>query len=137
MDNSEKNVRIFVYSCLSFKKNYAQHELNKSYPEYLCEHSLILVHDQLFPIVDLRYVFTFLKQKVNSFIKSVEEVSPQITISESKKSGREKRIFSRFTQKQLQIHDGIKNSLNTFSYQLLGGRSFEISTNYYVKMKMI
>ena len=45
---------------------------------------------------------------MNSFIKPVKEVSPQIAILESAKSGREKLIFSRFTQKQHQIHDGTK-----------------------------
>ena len=42
-----------------------------------------------------------------------KEVSPQIAISESTKSGREKLIFSRFTQKPLQIHNRTKNRLNT------------------------
>ena len=42
-----------------------------------------------------------------------KEVSPQIAISESTKSGREKLILSRFTQKPLQIHNGTKNRLNT------------------------
>ena len=42
-----------------------------------------------------------------------KEVSPQIAISESTKSGREKLIFLRFTQKPLQIHNGTKNRLNT------------------------
>ena len=51
----------------------------------------------------------------------VKEVSPQITISESTKSGQEKLIFSPFTQKQLQIHDGTKNRLNRLSYRLLEG----------------
>ena len=41
-----------------------------------------------------------------------KEVSPQIVISESTKSGRKKIIFSRFTQKPLQIHTGTKNRLN-------------------------
>ena len=36
----------------------------------------------------------------------MKEVGPQITISESTKSGREKLIFSPFTQKQLEIQDG-------------------------------
>ena len=36
---------------------------------------------------------------------SVKEVNAQ---PESTKSGRRKTIFSRFTQKQLQIHDGTK-----------------------------
>ena len=48
------------------------------------------------------------ERKVNSFIKPVKEVSPQIAILESAKSGREKLIFSRFMQKQHQIHDGTK-----------------------------
>ena len=39
-------------------------------------------------------------------------VIPQITIVESRKSAREKLIFSRFKQKQLQTHDGTKNRLN-------------------------
>ena len=38
---------------------------------------------------------------------------PQIAISEPTKSGREKLIFSRLTQKHLQIHDGTENRLNT------------------------
>ena len=37
------------------------------------------------------------------------------------KSGREKLLFSPFTQKQPEIHDGTKNRLNTLSGQLLGG----------------
>ena len=45
--------------------------------------------------------------------KPFKEVSPQIAISESTKSGREKLIFSQFTQKRLQIHNGTKNKLNT------------------------
>ena len=44
---------------------------------------------------------------------SFKEVSPQIAISKSTKSGGEKLIFSRFTQKTLQIHNGTKNRLNT------------------------
>ena len=36
------------------------------------------------------------------------------------KSGREKLIFSPFTQKQLENHDRTKNRLNTLSQQLLG-----------------
>ena len=63
----------------------------------------------------------FFEQKVNLFIKSVEEVSPQITILESTKSEPEKLIFLRFTQKQLQIHDGTKNNLNRLLHRLLGG----------------
>ena len=51
---------------------------------------------------------TYFERKVNSFIKPVKEVSHQIAILESAKSGREKLIFSRFTQKQHQIHDGTK-----------------------------
>ena len=43
--------------------------------------------------------------------KSVKEVSPPITVSESTKTGRAQLIFSRFTQKQLQIHDGTRNGL--------------------------
>ena len=42
------------------------------------------------------------------FCKNLLEVSPQIVISEYTKSGRAKLIFSRFTQKQLQIHDEAK-----------------------------
>ena len=42
-----------------------------------------------------------------------KEVSPQIVISESTKSGREKPILSWLTQKQLQIHSGTKNISNT------------------------
>ena len=42
-----------------------------------------------------------------------KEISPQIAISESTKSGRKKLIFSRFMQKPLQIHTGTKNRLNT------------------------
>ena len=51
----------------------------------------------------------FFERKVNSF----KEVNPQIAISESTKSGRAKLIFPRFTQKQLQIHDGTEIRLNT------------------------
>ena len=60
---------------------------------------------------------SFLEQQVNS----VKEVSPEITISESGKSGLEKLIFSRFMQKQLKIHHGTENRLNTLSHQQLGG----------------
>ena len=77
-----------------------------------------------------------LSKKWTRLWKSVIEVIAQITISEFTKSGREKLIFSRFTQKQLQIHNGTKNRLNTFSDRLLGG-SLEVPTNYYVKIKMI
>ena len=42
-----------------------------------------------------------------------KEVSPQIVISESTKSGREKPILLWLTQKQLQIHSGTKNISNT------------------------
>ena len=59
---------------------------------------------------------SFFEQKVNS--KSVKEISPQITTSESTKSGRGKLISARFTQKQFQIHDEIKNGLNRLSLQV-------------------
>ena len=42
---------------------------------------------------------TVFEQKVNSLLKFVKKVSPQIAISESTKSGREKLISLRFTQK--------------------------------------
>ena len=45
-------------------------------------------------------------------------------------------FFTRFTQKQLPIHDGTKNRLNTLSHRLLGG-SLEVTTKYYVKIKMM
>ena len=48
-------------------------------------------------------------------------ICPEITISESMKSGQEKLLFSPFTQKQPEIHNGTKNRLNTLSGQLLGG----------------
>ena len=63
----------------------------------------------------------FLKKRWTLLCKSVKKVSLQITISESTKSGQEKLIFSRFTQKQLQIYDGTENRLNMLSHQLLGG----------------
>ena len=50
-------------------------------------------------------------------------------MSESTKSELGKLFFSPFMQKQLEIHDGTKNRLNTLSYQLLGG-SLEVSTKY-------
>ena len=57
---------------------------------------------------------SFFEQKMNSFYKNpFKEVSHQMAISESTKSGREKLIFLRFTQKPLQIHNGTKNRLNT------------------------
>ena len=74
----------------------------------------------------MRFSFDNLTQvvfwtKVEHFYKkSVKEVSPQITISESTKSNWEKLSFLPFTQKQLEIHDGTKNRLNTLLHQLLG-----------------
>ena len=68
--------------------------------------------------------------------KTVKKVSPEITISESMKFGREKLIFSRFMLKQLQIHDETKNRLNTLLHRLFGGL-LEVPTKYYVKSKMI
>ena len=44
--------------------------------------------------------------KVKFFIRIRYEVMPQITISQSTKSGRETLIFSPFTQKKVEIHDG-------------------------------
>ena len=41
-----------------------------------------------------------------------------------------------FTQKQLPIHVGIKNRLNTLSHRLLG-QSSEVPTKYYMKIKMM
>ena len=46
----------------------------------------------------------------------------------------EKDFFTRFTQKQLPIHSGTKNRLNTLSHPLLGG---SVPTKYYVKIKMM
>ena len=46
--------------------------------------------------------------------------NPQITISEPTKSGRQKLIFSRFTQNQLQVSNGTENRLNTLSHRMLG-----------------
>ena len=48
-------------------------------------------------------------------------VSPQITISKSTQSRRRKLMFSRFAQKQLQIHEETKNRLNMLSHRLLVG----------------
>ena len=80
---------------------------------------------------------SFFNKKLIRLQKSVEEVSPQITISESKKSGRERLIFlTRFIQKQLQIHDGTKNRLNTLSHRLLLA-SLEVLTKYYIKIEMM
>ena len=53
--------------------------------------------------------------KIELFYKN-----PETTISEPTKSKREKLIFSRFTKKQLQIHEGTENRLNMLSHQLLG-----------------
>ena len=47
-----------------------------------------------------------------------------------------KIFFTRFTQKQLPIHNRIKNRLNTPSHQLLGG-SLEVSTKCYVKIQIM
>ena len=47
-----------------------------------------------------------------------------------------KDFFTRFTQKQLPIHDGTKIRLTTLSHQLLGG-SLEVPTKYYVKITMM
>ena len=44
-------------------------------------------------------------------------------------------FFTRFTQKQLPIHHGTNNRLNTPSHRLLGG-SLELPTKYYEKIKM-
>ena len=67
-----------------------------------------------------RFSFDNLKHfwaKIILFLwKSVEDVSPQIKISESTKSGQGKVIFSPFTQKQLEIHDATKNRLNALSH---------------------
>ena len=80
---------------------------------------------------------SFFNKKLIRLQKSVEEVSPQITISESKKSGRERLILlTRFIQKQLQIHDGTKNRLNTLSHRLLLA-SLEVVTKYYIKIEMM
>ena len=80
---------------------------------------------------------SFFNKKLIRLQKSVEEVSPQITISESKKSGRERLILlTRFIQKQLQIHDGTKNRLNTLSHRLLLA-SLEVLTKYYIKIEMM
>ena len=62
---------------------------------------------------------SFFEQKLNSFIKIRERGQSSNEISESTKFGREKLIFSLFTQKQLGIHDGTKNRLNALSHQLL------------------
>ena len=59
-----------------------------------------------------------IQKNVCSGVPFKEEVNPQITISESTKSGGEKLIFSRFTQIQLQIHDGTENRLNTLSHRI-------------------
>ena len=50
----------------------------------------------------------FLNKGWTRLEKSVKEVSIQINISEFRNTGREKLIFSRFTQKQLQIHNETK-----------------------------
>ena len=50
----------------------------------------------------------FLNKRWTRLERSVKEVSIQITISEFRNTGREKLIFSRFTQKQLQIHNETK-----------------------------
>ena len=62
----------------------------------------------------------FLNKRWTCLLKSAKEVSLQIKGSESTKSGREKLIFSRFEQKQLQIHVGTENKLNMLSHRLLG-----------------
>ena len=63
----------------------------------------------------------FLNERWTLLQKFVKEVSPEIAILGSSKSGQEKLIFSPFTQEQLQIHDGTKNRLNRLSYRLLEG----------------
>ena len=67
----------------------------------------------------------------------VTKVSPQITILESTKSGRERRIISHDSHKSnFYFTTEQKNRLNTHSHRLLGGSS-EVPKNYYVKSKII
>ena len=80
-------------------------------------------------------VFKTKFELVYSF-KTVKRVSPEIAIPESMKFGREKMMFSRFMLRQLQIHDEIKNRLNTLLHRLFGGL-LEVPMKYYVKIKMI
>ena len=63
----------------------------------------------------------FLNKRWTLLQKYVKKVSLQITISKYTKSRRGKLMFSRFTQKKLQIHEGTKNTLNTPSRRLLVG----------------
>ena len=124
MNNSEKNVRMFVCGCLFYEKKKKSFDTSAKlmlFNIFLLTCINMSTCCRLFPIVDLRYVFTFLSKRWTRLERSVKEVSSQITISESTNSGREKLIFSWFSQKQLQIHDGTENRLNALSQRLLPG----------------
>ena len=64
------------------------------------------------------YTCRFLNKRWILLWKSVKEISPQVTTSESTKSGQGKLISSRFTEKHFQIHNVIKNELTRLSLQV-------------------
>ena len=117
-DCSDANLLMPMSSLLiSNKKALSCNWLGTNNNFWCCQEFKMWISGALFE--QIRFSFDNLTHVI--FWTKVKEVSPQIAISESPKSGWEKLIFSSFTKKQLEIYDRTKSRLNPLLHQLLVG----------------
>ena len=80
MNNSAKNVWMFVWGCLFYQQIHSQHQLNLCYVEYSCEHSPWLEHAVgCFPLIWNVLLHTS-KQKRCAYFRHLWLVKVKVTL---------------------------------------------------------